>query len=239
LSDFYIAKYPVTITQFAAFVKASSYQTDADQQGFGWVWDGKDWKQTKDANWQHPLGPKSNMIGKDDHPVVQVSWKDALAFCQWLARETGQPFTLLSEAEWEKAARGTDGRIYPWGNMWDAARCNTDEGEVGGTTPVGKYSPQGDSPYGCADMAGNVWEWTRSLLGKDWQAPEFKYQYNPSDGRENLDAPDDDLRVLRGGSFFDDRRYARCASRYWDLPDGSSDLFGFRVGVVSLSLSDL
>jgi formylglycine-generating enzyme required for sulfatase activity len=124
---------------------------------------------------------------------VYVTWHDAMAYCRWLARVTGRAYRLPSEAEWEKAARGTDGRIWPWGNKWDSKRCNSREGGPGNTTPVGQYSPQGDSPYGCVDMAGNVWEWTLSLL-KD-------YPYDPKDGRE--DAQAEGRRRLRGGAFFD------------------------------------
>ncbi len=100
---------------------------------------------------------------KEDHPVVNVTWHDAVAYCKWLAGVTGKAYRLPSEAEWEKAARGTDGRIYPWGDEWHRMRCNASGGKRGGTTRVGNYSPLGDSPYGCADMVGNVCEWTRSL----------------------------------------------------------------------------
>jgi formylglycine-generating enzyme required for sulfatase activity len=134
--------------------------------------------------------------------VVLVSWHDAVAYCNWLAEVTGKPYHLPSEAEWEKGGRGSDGRIYPWGNQWDAKRCNSEEGSKGGTTPVGAY-PHGASPHGLLDMAGNVWEWTRSLWGEDWQKPSFKYPYDPDDGREDLNAPASVCRVLRGGSWYD------------------------------------
>ena len=98
-----------------------------------------------------------------DHPERNVSWHDALAYASWLGERTGQPYRLPTEAEWEKAARGTGGCIYPWGNdPPDEDRCNFG-GKVGDTTTIGRYSPQRDSPHGCADMAGNVWEWCRSL----------------------------------------------------------------------------
>ena len=95
--------------------------------------------------------------------MANVSWYDVVTYCRWLSKVTGKPYRLPSEAEWEKAARGSEGWIYPWGNEWDEKLCNSLEGGKGGTSPVGMYSPAGDSPYDCADMAGNVWEWTRSL----------------------------------------------------------------------------
>lgn len=114
-----------------------------------------------------------------DHPVIYVTQHDATVYCRWLSEITGKSYRLPSEAEWEKAARGTDGRIYPWGDQWEAGRCNAQPSGKRDTTPVGAY-PQGKSPYGLLDTAGNVWEWTRSLCKR--------YPYDPADGREALDA---------------------------------------------------
>ena len=162
--------------------------------------------------------------GKDSHPVVDVDWKDALAFCEWLSKESQRKIVLPSEAEWEKAARGADGRIYPWGNEApDQTRCNFNM-NVKDTTPVGKYSPKGDSPYGCVDMAGNVWEWTRSLY-RD-------YPYDPKDGRESLDVVG--VRVVRGGAWGSDVDLVRAAYRNWNFI--RNDHLGFRVGCVSALL---
>jgi formylglycine-generating enzyme required for sulfatase activity len=215
LDAYRIGKYPVTVGQFRRFVEASGYEPrDAD-----------------------------SLRGVTNHPVVYVTWHEARAYCRWLTevwRAAGkigadEVVRLPTEAEWEKAARGavargTDGRRYPWGDTWDDARCNTSESGLGGTTPVGMY-PDGASPYGCLDMAGNVWEWTTSLWGEGWQEPEYVYPYQADDGRENLDAGDDVRRVVRGGSFLDNQRLARCAFRYWNLPYFSWYYYGFRVVV--------
>jgi formylglycine-generating enzyme required for sulfatase activity len=205
LPEFYIGKYPVTNAQYAAFVEATDHR--------------------RPEHWNTDGVPS----GKEDYPVVSVSWDDAMAFCQWLSRKTGKDFTLPSEAEWEKAARGplpsevegADGRIYPWGNQSPTADlCNFDM-NVGGTTPVGTYSPQGDSPYGCADMAGNVWEWTRSL----WR----DYPYDSGDGREDLEVGS--RRVVRGGAFSHYSGLVRCASRHDYDPYDRYWHHGFRVVV--------
>jgi formylglycine-generating enzyme required for sulfatase activity len=208
LPDYFIAKTPVTNAQYAAFVDATGYR--------------------QPDHWKGGKPPK----GKEDHPVVYVSWYAAMTFCDWLSEVTSKLYRLPSEAEWEKAARGTDGRIYPWGNEWNPKRCNSKEGGQGGTTPVGAY-PQGASPYGLLDMAGNVWEWTTSLWGEDLSKPEFKYPYDSTDRRENLEAGDKVRRVLRGGSWGDGRSLARCASCDGYLPRGRWVSHGFRVCVAS------
>jgi formylglycine-generating enzyme required for sulfatase activity len=147
-----------------------------------------------------------------DRPVVDVSWHDANAYAGWAGGR------LPTEAEWEKACRGTDGRIYPWGSGVPSDKLLNYNVRTGGaTTDVGSYS-QGASPYGLLDMAGNVWEWTNSM-------PK-PYPYRADDGREEVG---DGLRVLRGGAFFDNARGVRCASRYWGDPYGPLDDIGFRV----------
>jgi formylglycine-generating enzyme required for sulfatase activity len=177
--------------------------------------------QATDKTWQPPTGTQ-------DHPVVQISWHDAIAYCHWLSGVTDRAYRLPSEAVWEKAARGTEGLIYPWGNRWDKTRCNTYEGGPDDTTSVGAY-PGGASPYGLLDMAGNVWEWTLSLWGKDWEKPDFKYPYKPEDGRENLEAENKFYRVLRGGSWYDDLFDARCALRVRNYPNDGSFSRGLRL----------
>jgi len=194
LPAFEIGKYPVTNREYQAFVRGAGYRPPEG-------WDGDEYPP-----------------GKGDHPVVNVIWRDAVAYCRWLSQETGRPFRLPTEAEWEKAARGSDGRQYPWGNEFDPAKCNTRESGPGETTPVGQY-PDGASPYGALDMAGNVWEWCSSLYES--------YPYDPGDGRENLEA--EGRRVLRGGAFNGGARFVRCACRYGDFPYGHWDHAGIRV----------
>ena len=191
-----------------------------------------------------------------NRPVVGVSWYEALAFCAWLTGEfqvSGfglqvqrgmqletlnlEPGTLTvrlpSEAEWEKAARGTDGRRWPWGDEWAEGRANTSETGLGTTSAVGCF-PAGASPCEALDMAGNVWEWTRSKWGKRSGAPGYGYPYDPTDGREGLLGSD--LRVVRGGSWDLTQGYARCAYRHRYIPVNFFDLLGFRL-VVSLARS--
>ncbi len=142
----------------------------------------------EDGACTRPVGQAYDDPTRANHPVTIISWQQAVAYCRWSGKR------LPTESEWEKAARGTDGRRYPWGNRFDAGRANA--GYTAGTTPVGSY-PQGGSPYGVMDMAGNVWEWTSSLYKP--------YPYSPSDGRENLDARG--ARVNRGGSWYYGPKY--------------------------------
>ena len=172
---FYIDRFPVTNREYQVFVKA----TGAEEP----------------AHWRRGTWPE----GKGDHPVVQVKWESANAYAQWAGKR------LPTELEWEKAARGTDGRVYPWGSQWDASRCNTSSE---GTTPVGQFSPGGDSPYGAADMSGNVWEW---IGGK----------YSP-------------LRMpLRGGDWLDGREEATTFHRRMHTPMRKNDFVGFRCAADS------
>jgi len=209
LSEFHIGRYPVTNAQYAAFVKATKHRAP--------------------EHWERGEVPS----GKENHPVVYVSWDDAVAFYQWLSRETGKTFRLPTEAEWEKAARGTDGRIYPWGNEWDETKLNSGEAGPGDTTPVGQYSPDGDSPYDAADMSGNVWEWCA-----DWFGEEEYQRRAKSTVRDPQGPKESTFRVLRGGAFFYFRGGVRCAARYRYGPLGRYRYLGFRV-VVSPVPSDL
>jgi iron(II)-dependent oxidoreductase len=215
LQSFKIGRYPVTNAQYRRFSEATGRRWDS-KIGF--------------------------MAERSNCPAAEMTWHDARAVCGWLTGEwrkqgkiaADEVVRLPTEAEWEKAARGTDGRVYPWGNEWDKDRCNTSESGLGRTSAVGMY-PAGISPYGCLDMAGNVWEWTSSLWGKTFIKPDFRYPYRPDDGRENLEAGDEILRVLRGGSWSSDQDNARCAYRVRNFPNDRDVIMGFRVVVSPIS----
>jgi formylglycine-generating enzyme required for sulfatase activity len=200
---FWIDRYPVTNLQFARFAAETGYRTTAE-------------KHKGAETWRTFARP-----GRQNHPVVNVSWHDAVAYCRWRREKTGLAVSLPSEAQWEKAARGRDRRVWPWGNDWDASRANTWEGEVRETTAVGIYPTEG-GPIKCYDMAGNVWEWTSSLYKP--------YPYRPDDGREDPIA--EGPRVLRGGSWDLTAVYARSAYRLYDPPDSRYAFLGFRCVVV-------
>ncbi len=175
LPDYWIAKTPVTNAHYARFVAAAEHETP--------------------SHW--PLGKCPQEFA--NHPVVNVSWHDATSYAEWAG------LLLPTEQQWEKAARGQDGRQFPWGNEWKPY-ANTKEADVGTTTPVGYYTPFGDSLYGCVDMSGNVLEWTNS-----W----FDYEKS--------------ISVLRGGSWLYYHRFARVSFRYRSNPDERNNRFGFRV----------
>ena len=176
---------------------------------------------------------------KRDHPVVGVTWDDAVAYCQWLSAKTGRRYRLPSEAEWEKAAswdekateptgatatRGRQ-RRFPWGDEWAAGRCNL---ESSGTTPVASH-PDGASAYGVEDILGNVWEWTSTRWGVERSRPQFTYPYQADDGRENpvADQPYREYRVLRGGSYQERAGRVFCTTRSRAAADNRTPPRGF------------
>jgi formylglycine-generating enzyme required for sulfatase activity len=203
LPEFQIARVPVTNAQYALYVQ--------------------DTKGEAPSHWRGGDVPP----GLENHPVVNVSWHAALAYCKWLGEKIQKTVNLPSEAQWEKAARGDqDKRNYPWGDDWRDLHCNSKELGLNDTTPVGLFL-NGASPYGLLDMSGNVWELTRS---------EYKgYPYRAEDGREDL-SKKVEYRSLRGGSFNDGASDARCAYRYGADPGRGNRILGFRVVVVSPTL---
>ncbi|MCL4265554.1 MAG: SUMF1/EgtB/PvdO family nonheme iron enzyme [Anaerolineae bacterium] len=193
---FAIARYPVTNAQYRFFVAAGGYENPDFWTKEGWQQRGKE-KWTQPRHWDDPF------ISIDNKPVVGVSWYEAVAYCNWLSAQTGQPYRLPTEAEWEWAARHTDGRTYPWGEQWQDGIINSREADVGRTTAVGSF-PHSTAVCGAQDMSGNVWEWCQTR----WADEE---PYRGDDGRENLDGQV--RRVVRGGSWDFDQYAARAACR--------------------------
>ena len=216
-----ISRFSVTVAQYGAFVDAGGYGEKRFWTDAGWKW-----KQA-----QKLTGPQDSdpVFQTPNYPCVGVSWYESLAFCRWLAEQSKLNITLPSEAEWERAARHTDGRKFPWGNQDEAPqRCNMGETGLGHTSAVGVF-PDGNAVCGAADMAGNVWEWTRSLWGKDLMEPSFGYPYTLDAKRENLDAPREIIRVLRGGSWDGSAGFALCGCRLGGRPAGRGNRVGFRL----------
>ena len=150
LADYAMARYPVTVGAYRPFVTAGGYQQRRHWTQAGWAW------RESVARVQPAFWDDERWTGNDRLPVVGVSWYEAIAYCRWLSETTGRRYRLPTEAEWEKAARGSDGRLYPWGNEFDARFCNTSAGGLGRTLPVDQCSPEGQSAHGCAGMAGNT-----------------------------------------------------------------------------------
>jgi formylglycine-generating enzyme required for sulfatase activity len=223
LPKYYISKYLVTNGQFKEFLEDSAYS---------------------------PKYPGAQS-GFSNHPVINLTWHDAMEFCRWLNQKLldsektphlikkllltdGYAVSLPSEAEWEKAARGSDGRIFPWGNALLQNVGNFHGINIETTTPVGCFS-KGMSPYGVLDMSGNIWEWTRSLWGRKWEYPDFGYPYISTDGREEIAASDEILRIIRGsGAYQYTEKYLRCAYKSRFSPRDTElnyTGFGFRIAI--------
>ena len=225
LDAFYIGRYPVTNAQYARFVQDTGHPVP---------YYNVDWVRSHDWDRKGKIPPP----GKENHPVVLVNWYDAQAYCEWAG------LRLPTEAEWEKAAswdvRAGCKLLYPWGDRWDSDKCNSAECLAGyalptydewynwwrelspvqrqdTTTRVGTYSPTGDSPSGCADMSGNVWEWVADWL-EDY----------PSGWQANATGPASGEKMLRGGSWHDSSDRLRSANRYNWPPEEQCGLGGFR-----------
>jgi formylglycine-generating enzyme required for sulfatase activity len=214
-----ISRYPVTNAQYTAFVQAGGYAERRYWTEAGWAW-----REKENITGPEEYGTPYNL---SNHPVVGVSWYEAIAFCRWLTEELRregrlaefQEITLPTEPQWEKAARSGDGRIYPWGAELDPEKANYDDTGIGTTSAVGCF-PGGVSPYGVEELSGNVWEWCRTK----WESDYRSYENDSTlEGTAR--------RVVRGGSFFNTEFNVRCASRDWDGPNYRDGYLGFRVVV--------
>jgi len=212
LPGYLISKYPITNAQYQAFVDEGGY---SDKWQACWTTTGWEWRVENHMNAPIHYGSVSDL---PNHPVVGVSWYEAVAFCNWLSIRFGFAVRLPSEAEWEKAARGLDGRKYPWGNEITAERASYLDTAIQSTSAVGIF-PAGESPYGLLDVSGNVMEWTNSRFAE--------YPYDVADGRESSDS--EGLRAVRGGAWYSNSMYVRCAYRLGYNPFGGFAWVGFRV----------
>lgn len=229
VAPFVMDRHPVTVGQYAAFVEATGYRTVAERRGWSLVFGADYWQPAAGASWRRPAGRDVDYTPPQDHPVVHVAVEDADAFATWTGKR------LPTEAEWELAARGPEYRLWPWGDDWSRERANTtelwmgattlgaaewrtwwkarqrDRGPIPLTTPVGAFSPNGDSPYGVADLAGNVYEWTASPSQLFGPSPDCDVALLSVMGR---------FRVIRGGSWMNLRFQTRTSERLHGDPTG-------------------
>jgi len=230
--SYYAAKYPITNAQYELFVEAGGYHERRYWTAAGWA--EKEKPQWDNEPWTEPRQSRGEPFNLPNHPVVRVSWYESVAYCRWLTEvmrrhgelAEGWQIRLPTEAEWEKAARGMDGRSYPWGEGFDVEKANGLETEVKSTNAVGIF-PDGVSPYGCHDMAGNVWEWSATKQGKP-----YRYQIENEWTADYLEG--EYSRILRGSSWYFEADYLRCAYRFYEYPFNDYDLMGFRCFVVPI-----
>ncbi|XP_060622290.2 formylglycine-generating enzyme [Anolis sagrei] len=250
ISHFFMDRYEVSNREFEKFVNATGYLTEAERFGDSFVFEGMLseqvkskihqavaaapwWLPVKGADWKHPEGPDSNIVDRMDHPVLHVSWNDAVAFCTWAGKR------LPTEAEWEYSCRGgLENRLFPWGNklhpngqhyanIWqgDFPTSNTREDGYTGTAPVTAFPP---NSYGLYNIVGNAWEWTSDWWSISHSAETAQNPKGPPTGTD---------RVKKGGSYMCHKSYCyryRCAARSQNTPDSSASNLGFRCAADTL-----
>jgi serine/threonine-protein kinase len=212
LDAFWIDQTEATNAMFNKFVSETNYVTDAERARGSYIWTGG-WTYVANASWRAPFGPNSNQPLKDNQPVTQVSWNDANAYCKWAKRR------LPTEAEWEKAARGSASAIYPWGNSSPTSDYANYGNNVGGLSNVGQYL-KGASQYGALDMAGNVYEWVN-----DWYAANF---YSSASAQNPTGPVSGDWKIMKGGSWQLDANRLHAFEREVSPPNLANTNLGFR-----------
>jgi formylglycine-generating enzyme len=230
LSDFNIGQFELTVEQFAAFIADKGYKTDADKEGWSYVWTGSTYEKKNNVNWKCDVTGKIRPQDDYNHPVIHVSWNDATAYCQWLSEKTGKKYRLPTEAEWEYACRASTTTPFYTGENLTTGQANYDgnypynknpKGKfLNKTAPTGSFAPNG---WGLYDMHGNVWEWCQ-----DWYDADF-YKNSPTNNPVCLNNKST-FRVLRGGSWISFAQDCRSAYRNDGTPDNRRYCFiGFRL----------
>jgi formylglycine-generating enzyme required for sulfatase activity len=230
LASFYIDRFEVTNAEFSDFVSETGHVTDAERSGIGWHWV-REWQKVNGVDWRHPHGAQSSIAGLDSHPVVQVSWHDAAAYCQWRRKR------LPTEAEWERAARNAGSVPYAWGNAPPSEHgryrasygsdqcCSADDGDgFKYTAPVGSF-PAGRSPFGAEDMSGNVWEWVSDTYDEAY--------YRRSPAADPVNTAPGNRKVIRGGGWGNDPWGLRATLRHANTPESSLSMVGLRCAKLS------
>jgi formylglycine-generating enzyme required for sulfatase activity len=225
LSDFQIGKYEVTVSQFEAFIKESSYRTDAEKGDGSYIWDGSKWEMKAGIDWRCDVNGNKKMVSDYNHPVIHISWNDAIAYCEWVSQKTGKKYRLPTEAEWEYAARGGTSTASTGSAALYSGSSNIDEvawykGNSGSNThPVGQKKA---NALGIYDMTGNVWEWCNDWYGTYSSGS----QSNPQGASSGA------YRMFRGGVWSDVPQYCRLSYRGRNYPDFRCDFLGFRLVLV-------